>query len=299
MRSHTRRQETEATKDMPRHLHGTLRGLERVPGSPQFEGRFGRLFRTLPPARFDEEDLKSLATAMNAEAEARPTSEDENDDEENTGTPDDPGISAGVTYLGQFIDHDLTFDPASSLQQQDDPDGLIDFRTPRFDLDNLYGKGPDDAPYLYHSNGQFILGRPLTGASSNPNARDLPRSAPTAGPAEDINDARRAIIGDPRNDENVIVSQLQGLMLRFHNKLMSEDTGPARNKFQRVQAEVRFHYQWMLVNDFLPTIVWEDVLRDVIPHHYKNSDVRAFPPKLIYFDLAHEPVMPLEFSGAA
>src|SRR5947208_10072904 len=73
MRSHTRRQETEATKDMPRHLHGTLRGLERVPGSPQCEGRFGRLFRTLPPARFDEEDLKSLASAMIAEAEARPT----------------------------------------------------------------------------------------------------------------------------------------------------------------------------------------------------------------------------------
>ena len=97
--------------------------------------------------------------------------------------PDDEesGIPSAYTYLGQFVDHDLTFDPASSLQQQDDPDGLIDFRTPRFDLDNLYGKGPDDAPYLYHSNGQFILGRALTGASSNPNARDLPRSAPTSG----------------------------------------------------------------------------------------------------------------------
>ena len=55
----------------------------------------------------------------------------------------------------------------------------------------------------------------------------------------------------------------------------------------------------MVVNDFLPTIVWEDVLKDVIPHHYKNSNVRADPPNLIYFDLAHEPVMPLEFSAAA
>ncbi len=70
MSYHTRRQETEAKKDMPARLHRTLRGLERVPGSPQFEGRFGRLFRTLPPARFDEEDLKSLASAMIAEAEA-------------------------------------------------------------------------------------------------------------------------------------------------------------------------------------------------------------------------------------
>jgi hypothetical protein len=66
-----------------------------------------------------------------------------------------------ILNLGQFIDHDLTFDPASSLQQQDDPDGLVDFRTPRFDLDCVYGKGPDDAPYLYTSDGRFIQGRPL------------------------------------------------------------------------------------------------------------------------------------------
>src|SRR5438094_470597 len=201
MRSHTRRQETEATKDMPRHLHGTLRGLDGVPTSPQFEGRFGRLFRTLPPARFDEEDLKSLAAAMIAEAEAKPTSEDANDDEENTGTPDDPGISAGFTYLGQFIDHDLTFDPASSLQKQDDPDALVDFRTPRFDLDCLYGRGPDDQPYLYEDDGvRMLLGRPLTGNPHDPKTRDVPRNSPAPG------SPKRALIGDPRNDENVIVS---------------------------------------------------------------------------------------------
>src|SRR5882724_6881616 len=205
MRSHTRRQEMEATKDMPKHLHGTLRGLERVPGSPQFEGRFGRLFRTLPPARFDEEDLKSLASVMIAEAEAKPTSEDENDDEENTGTPDDPGISAGVTYLGQFIDHDLTFDPVSSLQRQDDPDGLVDFRTPRFDLDCVYGRGPDDQPYLYRPGGlRMLLGDPLTGNPDDPKARGLSRIKP-----ETSEEPARAVIGDPRNDENVIVSQLQ------------------------------------------------------------------------------------------
>ena len=55
----------------------------------------------------------------------------------------------------------------------------------------------------------------------------------------------------------------------------------------------------MLVNDFLPTIVWEDVLKDVIPHHFKNTDVRRDPPQITYFDLAHEPTMPLEFSAAA
>lgn len=271
--------------------HGsTVRGLTLSRGSKFFGGQFGRMFRALPPAEFgdfDTETEKNLLT-LGEKMVADPDPLKDGPDAEESGIP------AAYTYLGQFIDHDLTFDPASSLQQQDDPDGLVDFRTPRFDLDNVYGKGPDDAPYLYTSNSQFILGRPLTGAASNPNARDLPRSQPTD-PAE----SRRAIIGDPRNDENVIVSQLQGLFLRFHNKLLAEDTGPASSRFERVQREVRFHYQWMVVNDFLPKIVWEDVLKDVIPHHYKNTNVRKDPPKIIYFDLDHEPVMPLEFSVAA
>src|SRR5213593_2590627 len=226
MTYHTRRQEMEATKDMPARLHGTLRGLERVPGSPQFEGRFGRLFRTLPPARFDEEDLKSLASVMIAEAEAKPTSEEENDDEENTGTPDDPGISAGFTYLGQFIDPDLTFDPASSLQRQNDPDALVDFRTPRFDLDCVYGRGPDDEPYMYTSDvtQRFLLGKPLSGGGpSNQQARDLLRSSRIKDDGTvDGAEPKWAIIGDPRNDENVIVSQLHGLFLKFHNRLASD-----------------------------------------------------------------------------
>ena len=60
-----------------------------------------------------------------------------------------PWVPAGYTYLGQFIDHDLTFDPTSRLDRDNDADALIDFRTPRFDLDSLYGAGPIDQPYLY------------------------------------------------------------------------------------------------------------------------------------------------------
>jgi Animal haem peroxidase len=284
-----------------RNAHGsTVRGLTLSRGSKFFGGQFGRMFRSLPPADFGVSDTETETNllALGAKMVAPHDGAKDGPDAEESGIP------AAYTYLGQFIDHDLTFDPASSLQQQDDPDGLIDFRTPQFDLDNIYGKGPDDAPYLYNSNNTFILGRPLTGAAGNPGARDLPRSAPTdPNQPEDINNARRAIIGDPRNDENVIVSQFQGLMHRFHNKLMSADTGPPRNRFQRVQSEVRFHYQWMVVNDFLPTIVWRDVLKDIIPHHYetdpKKQNVRVTPPRLIYFDREHEPVMPLEFSAAA
>src|SRR5215467_13049492 len=98
-----------------RLLHGSIRGLDRVPSSPRFEGRFGRMFRTLEPACFDEQDLKNLASAMIAR-EKPPTPEGQEDSEENS------AISAGYTYLGQFIGHDLTFDPASSLQRDNDPD---------------------------------------------------------------------------------------------------------------------------------------------------------------------------------
>ena len=283
----------EATKDMPARLHGTLRGLERVPGSPQFEGRFGRLFRTLPPARFDEEDLKSLASAMIAEAEARPTSEDENDDEENTGTPDDPGISAGVTYLGQFIDHDLTFDPASSLQKQDDPDALVDFRTPRFDLDCLYGRGPDDQPYLYEDDGvRMLLGRPLTGNPHDPNTRDVPRNSPAPG------SPKRALIGDPRNDENVIVSQLHATFLRFHNRIADLLHG-ADADFHTVQRLVRWHYQWVVLHDFLPTIIGRPMLESILPHLARGTSILQDRPDLRFYHPRREPFMPVEFSVAA
>ena len=171
-----------------------IRGLERTVRSRQFEGRFGRMFRTLPSATFGEEDLRKLAGRMVAAAEEEQTPEQEADDEENAG-PDrkDPAISAGYTYLGQFIDHDLTFDPASSLQKQNDPDALEDFRTPRFDLDCIYGRGPDDQPYLYQDDGvRMLLGRRLTGNPDDQRARRPAQRAHRSGRGAPRPDRRSA-----------------------------------------------------------------------------------------------------------
>ena len=228
--------------------HGGVRGANLSRSSLLFGGPFGRIFRAVPPADFGDNDvstlqnLKLLAAAM-------------------TSTPDDPkdgpdaeesGIPAAYTYFGQFIDHDLTFDPASSLQKQNDPDALVDYRTPRFDLDNVYGRGPDDQPYMYTDDGKrFVLGNPMTGAPEvNANSHDLQRNGQT--PA-------RALIGDPRNDENVIVSQLQGLWHRFHNKVVADNPSLS---FPEAQQLVRFHYQWILLHDFLPTIIERKCLRE-------------------------------------
>src|SRR5215813_4408727 len=219
--------------------HGIpVRGLTGTKRSPLFQGRFGRMFRSLHGATFGATDqqnidnLKELGDEMSADFDPPKDGKDE----------EESGIPSLYTYLGQFIDHDITFDPASSMQMQNDPDALVDFRSPAFDLDNVYGRGPDDQPALYNGDDTFLLGDPIFGAS-DPNARDLPRNNAAV---------RRALIGDPRNDENAIVSQLQGLFLRFHNRTVADNrTSP----FSEIQQLVRFHYQYMILNDLLPRIV--------------------------------------------
>lgn len=266
--------------------HGSpLRGLEKQTSSPSFEGAFGRMFRSLPAAQFSRQALKDLAAKMVAAPDAE-QDEDNIDDEEN------PGIDAGYTYFGQFIDHDLTFDPASSLQKQNDPDGLIDFRTPRFDLDNLYGRGPDDQPYLYADDGiHLLLGEALTGNEKDPNAK---------GVARNNGNPKRAIIGDPRNDENVIVSQLQAAFIRFHN--LVADILLAHNPhtpFKKIQKIVRWHYQWLVLHDFLPTITGKAIVANILPHLAMGRSIQEEQPKFRAYHWKKNPFIPVEFSVAA
>ena len=250
------------------------RGLTSTRQSPSFEGKFGRMFRALRPA-FHPNDARVLAWltelggAMTSDFDGP---KDGRDDEES-------GIPALYTYFGQFIDHDLTFDPASSLQKANDPDALVDFRTPAFDLDNVYGRGPDDQPYMYQADGmRFELGAALSGAG-DAHAADLVR-----GPNG------RALIGDPRNDENSLVSQLQGLFQRFHNRFVTQNTDLS---FQDVQREVRFHYQFVVLNDFLPRIVHSSVLDELRTEGlFDSGNLRFYKPK-------HSPFLPVEFSVAA
>ena len=266
--------------------HGSPpRGMATHPSSPAFEGTYGRIFRALPAAKFSDDALKALAKKMVADKEDTQTPETEVDPEENQ------GIDAGYTYFGQFIDHDLTFDPASSLQKLDDPNGLIDYRTPRFDLDNLYGRGPDDQPYMYEGN-KFILGPTLSGNDKDAGARGLPRNN---------SDPKRAIIGDPRNDENVIVSQLQATFLRFHNFMADQLQAKTKRHvdFAEIQRQVRFHYQYVILNDFLPVIVGESTLNDILPNRNSGKTIHDDPPKLKIYKFENHPFIPVEFSVAA
>jgi len=249
---------------VPRGLNATR--------SPLSQGRFGRMFRKLTPATFGVNDadnvanLSALADKMVGKFDAPKDGPD----------AEESGIPALYTYFGQFVDHDITFDPVSSLTRQQDPDGLVDFRTPSFDLDNVYGRGPNDQPYMYDGN-KFRLGETLSGAGV-PDANDLPRFK------------GRALIGDPRNDENSIVSQFQALMLRFHNRMVDDNDSLS---FEDVQQRVRFHYQYVVLNDFLPRIVHASVLDEL------KTAGRYDRSKLAHYHWKTYPFMPVEFSVAA
>ena len=249
--------------------------------SPNFEGRFGRLFRSLDAATYGPTDndsrnaLMTLGTLMTSSPLDRP--KDGFDNEES-------GIPALYTYFGQFVDHDITFDPMTTLIKHSDPDALTDFRTPALDLDNVYGRGPGDQPYLYDKDGlKFLLGEPL-----NNGAPDLPRNNPV-----DKSEPARALIGDPRNDENSIVSQFQALMLRFHNRV-ADDNKTKNLDLPALQQIVRWHYQWVVIHDFLPKIIKASVLNAL-----KTDDGKYDQKKLEFFHWKNEPFMPVEFSVAA
>lgn len=290
--------------DDSRRMHGTVsvlrhhgmeepRGLQAVPQSPLYKGLFGRMFRKLPAQRPDDELLVYLAAAM-----VEP--------EDSGADRDNPRIPAGYTYLGQFVDHDITFDPTSKLQRLNDPNALRNFRTPRFDLDSLYASGPVDSPFLYENEGEFagvklLVGRnPAERIPGDPNERleerDLPR-----------NWQGRALIGDPRNDENNVVSQLQLAFIDFHNAVVdhvkAEEGLSGQSLFEEAQRLVRWHYQWVVVHDFLKKrLVGEEVFAQL----YREPDPdagpgEAFIPKIErrFYRWENQPYMPVEFSAAA
>jgi hypothetical protein len=219
---------------------------------------------------------------------------------------ENPAISAGYTYFGQFIDHDITFDPASSLQKTNDPDATEDFRTPRLDLDNLYGRGPDDQPYLYQDDrgNKLLLGRKVRADFSQGLEKidllDVDRKVVRFGDLP-RNTEGRALLGDPRNDENNIICQFQAVFINFHNKVV--DTLKAarplmsnHDLFLEAQRIVRWTYQYIVMNDYLPKTVghhtWNHVYIGAGKPHNPEPNLEFYKP----YGFAY---MPVEFAVAA
>ena len=208
-------------------------------------------------------------------------------------------VEAGMTFFGQFIDHDVTLDATSAIGTRIDPQTIRNVRTPALELDNVYGDGPEATPHLYSKAHKGYL---LFGSRDNP--LDLARNCDET-----------ALIGDPRNDENQIVSQIQGAFIALHNILLSKveaESGhnlmdcafegvrshvqstlmaPDEMPFEAARRLVRLHYQYLVLHDFLPAFVDKKVLEGVL-----KAFLRGTPPKPFK---AMSPLVPVEFSVAA
>jgi hypothetical protein len=203
------------------------------------------------------------------------------------------GIPAGFTYLGQFTDHDLTFDKTNvMLGQHVSPTQLLQARSPSLDLDNLYGAGPTDAgsAKFYEPDGLHLRMGKTAAADGVPakDGFDLPRGAGSTTAQK-----RKAIIPDPRNDENLAVAQTHLALIRFHNRVVDTlpSSVPPAARFETARELVTKHYQWMLRTDYLPRICRAGIVTDVFTNGRKAFEVGATPTDV--------PTMPIEFSVAA
>jgi len=243
------------------------------------EGRFGVMFKDLPAFAPSDDLLIQLANDM---VDPRAPLKDVSDP---TDGRDNYTVPAGYVYLGQFMDHDITRDTTPLSLQKTDPHALTNFDTAMFDLGSVYGGGPAKNPELYDRSKPGALLVTDMGymwdQGGEAEMYDLPRLADGT-----------AIIGDPRNDENLIVSQMQVAYLRLHNHFI--DAGLT---FAQAQDQVRWHHQYVIVNDFLPRIVGQDLvtsLLDVKPNgnaKYKGTLYKPGNPL--------RPMMPIEYSVAA
>lgn len=264
--------------------HPSRAGLDRPIGN-QDPGMFGRMFPELPPMEIAKEKLDELGAAMKDKAfdPAKP-------DEGNASLP------AGFTYLGQFIDHDITLDLTSLGDKSADPDAIENFRTPALDLDSIYGLGPDGSRPLYARNdptivdgkpqfsgkrpgpkfffGETVLGGPGNISDVFPN--DLPRSPEGF-----------ALIGDHRNDENLLVAQTHLALLKFHNKVCDQLAGKDIDVFKEARRIVTWHYQWMVLHDFVERVTSPGIVAKILHDGRKFYRFRKFP------------YIPVEFSGVA
>src|SRR5262245_58568995 len=209
------------------------------------EGMFGRMFPNLPPLVLDPEVDLVIGTA-GGPMDASSTGASER------GASDNPRIPAGWTFFGQILAHDVTHDRAP-LQEREDVRGLRNFRSPRLDLEVVYGAGPVGQPYLFQRDDGDKL---LVGRNDRGEPDDLPRNADGM-----------AIVGDPRDDTYVFISQLHLALLKLHNVLVDRVRGagtPSLKVFDEAQRLTRWHYQWLIVHEYLPLTVGEDLVQAVL-----------------------------------
>lgn len=225
---------------------------------PSLGGKYGRMFPGLLPCEVDLESAVGLGRAASRMDATLPVVDE---------ALENPRIPAGYVILGQFLAHDITAD-RSLLARHAEAGELTNSRTPHLDLEGVYGDGPVGNPFLYDREDpdKLLL-----------DADDLPR-----------NHQGTALVGDPRNDVHLLISQLHLAFLRFHNRTVDwlrEEGVP--EAFEEARRLVRWHYEWVVVHEFLPLSVGEEVARDVEANGRRH------------YDPGEDAAIPVEFSDAA
>ncbi|HEU4350429.1 MAG TPA: heme peroxidase family protein [Burkholderiales bacterium] len=248
------------------------------------EDRFGRMFPGLPafaePSQSLTEALLHLGKPgglldANDNVAAGPVALIV-DPALNRNNPNNPGHTAGTTFMGQFLDHDVTFDLGSRLGVAEEPEDAVNKRTPSCDLDSVYGGGPRGSPELYGTGRDVLKLRVESGGQFE----DLPRRSDGT-----------AIIADPRNDENLMIAGLQAAFYLFHNHAVDEvrRRRPGLHNdevFIEARRLTTWHYQWMIVHEFLPLFIGQSVVEDIL---FRGR--QFYRPKVGF--------IPVEFQGAA
>jgi hypothetical protein len=232
----------------------------RAIDAPLTSHAYGRLFPDLPPLVTDEAALWALGEPGGACDGSVFTDAEGGDDARE--------VAAGWPFFGQFIAHDITADRSLPAHRVDAA-ALRNARNPTIDLECLYGDGPSGAPYLYDRNdpAKLLLGRNDAGAQD-----DLPRNAQGI-----------ALVGDPRNDVHLFVSQLHVAMIKLHNGLVDQlraDDVPEAELFGEARRLARWHYEWVVLHDFLPRLVGRELMTDLLtngPHYFLPRGELAIP----------------------
>jgi len=222
---------------------------------------FGRMFGDLPAYTAPSDELlHSLAESMR---------------DPNLPINDNPaGVSSGFTYVGQFLDHDLTLNTTPLGEATIDVDGMLNNRIPKLDLDSMYGGGRQGNPELYDAVGHFKFEQPN-------GFDDLQRTG-----------SGQAVLVEGRNDENLVIAQIHIAMQKLHNHFL--DTGVS---FTEAQQLTRWHWQWVVVHDFLPEIVGQETVDRYLSY---NGAGKPRVHRENYFPgNPNRPMMPVEFSMAA
>lgn len=244
-------------------------------------GRFGRMFKSLPPFAPENDAVKAALLEMGKAGGILDAKDNLAagpialiaDPTLNVNNPNNPTQTAGTTFMSQFLDLDITHDTTSRLGKVTAPITAPNSRTATFDLDNVYGDGPIGSPNLYDLQDPIKL-RLETGGLFE----DLPR---------EVNN--RAIIADPRCDQHLIISGLLAAFYRFHNHAVDlvRSKSPAISNdeaFREARQLTTWHYQWTILHEFLPLLVGQDMVNDIL-----NNGRKFFNP------LPNSGFIPVEF----